>query len=62
MPNARPVSSLLNTSSSVTAWLALLRLDHGHDDNLVVGVGSVVGVAVVCTARVGPDERMPTGG
>jgi hypothetical protein len=52
MPNARPASSLLNTSSSVTVWLALLRLDHGHDDNsLVIGVGSLVGVAVVCTAR-----------
>jgi len=40
---------------------ALLRLDHGHDDDLVVGVGHVVGAAVVHGAH-GPLERIPTGG
>ena len=40
---------------------SLLRLDHGHDDDLVVGMRHVVGAAVVHGPH-GPEERMPTGG
>ena len=41
---------------------AFLRLDHRHDDDLIVGVGHVVAAAVVHGAHRPIDERMPTGG